>query len=895
MGALWGRPPITARRVPDQLAAEPQVGMNTPAGEVARAPRTRRAAGGLALAGTALGLLWAAVPDLLAPPAPCAARVRPRAAELLGNGTFERTGEGGVADWSPYGGGFAVADAAGRDSSRAIFVESRDAASAFGARQTLRLAPDAPRPLRVSGWSRAEGVDGAPDEGYSLYVDVEYDDGSTLPGQAAPFDPGTHDWQRREVRIHPDRPVRSVTVHALFRGRAGRAWFDDLSLEEVDPPPGTTIFEGVPVEPGRSAPARTAGRRTLATRDGLALELAGGRVTSLRLDGRERAAPAPSGFIARDVAAGSDFLHLGEGACGPLGLRLEAEATARADHVAFRGRLTDLRGADRAVTLLFALPLDARGWRWGDDARRSRVVLGEGEYLHAVRVPAGATGMLSRYPLAALYSDREGLALAVDVDPPAQYRLVYHAGTRQFYVAYDFGLPAGGSAPFAFVLFRFAPRWGFRAALERLYELFPEHYAARVSESGTWLPFRDAGTVPRWEDFGFKFHEGDAHVAADDARGILSFRYREPLVWWMPLPPEVPRREKHAFRALERRAAQGDPGARAVLSSGMAREDGRRALAFRSAPWCDGVAWSLNPNPRLPGAGSLFEAREVRGGRLDGEFLDSLEGYVTAELDYDPEHARRATAPPSFCPSSGRPVVLKGQAAWEYTRAAAAELRPGGRFVFSNGVPRRFGFLGPWIDVFGMEADWFPNGGWRPDDDATLSFWRATAFQKPFLLLFNTDFDRLTPELVERAFRRCLLYGIFPSFFSADAWHRPYWGEPAWYERDRPLFRKYVPLLRRLAAAGWRPVTDAECDNERLALERFGPDASGHLYLVLLNPGGRPEEGRVTLDPDRAREAGAARELLGGRAVDLSGGRFRAALEPHGAWVVEIAPRAAAR
>ncbi|HXG63307.1 MAG TPA: hypothetical protein VNO22_18195 [Planctomycetota bacterium] len=867
--------------------------MNDSAGKAVRALKGRTA-GGLALAGTALGLLWAAVPALLSTAPPCAARVRLRTAELLSNGSFEREGETGAADWNPHGRGFTVAEGAGRGGSRALGVESRDATSVLGARQTLLLARDAPRPLRVSGWSRSEGVDGTRDEGYSLFVDVEYGDGSMLPGQAAPFDAGTHGWQRREVRIHPDRPVRSVTVHALFRGRAGRAWFDDFSVEETDPPAGTEIFEGVPVEPGNSPPPRTAPRRTLATADGLVLELAGGRVTSLRLGGRERAVPAPSGFIARDAAAGSDFLHLPEGACAPLGLRLDTEAEAQADRVIFRGRLSDLRGTDRAVTLLFALPVDARGWRWGDDVRRSRPIAGRGEYLHAVRIPCGATGMLSRYPLGAIFSDAEGLALAVDVDPPAHYRIVYHAGTRQFYVAYDLGLPAGGSAPFSFVLFRFPPRWGFRAALERLYELFPERYAARILESGTWLPFGDAGAVPGWEDFGFKFHEGGEHAAADDARGILSFRYSEPLVWWMPMAPEVPRREEEARRELERRAASGDPGARAALFSGMARDDGRRAFVFRSAPWCDGAAWSLNPNPRSPAIRELFRVGEGPPG-LDGEFLDSLEGYVTAELDFDRDHARRATAPPSFCPSTGRPVIFKGQAAYEHARARAAEQRARGRFVFSNGVPRRFGFLCPWIDVLGMEADWFPDGRWRPDDDATLAFWRAMAFQKPFLLLFNTDFDRLTPELLERAFRRCLLYGIFPSCFSADAWNRPYWGVPAWYERDRPVFRKYVPLLRRLSAAGWHPVTHAACDNERLAVERFGPDASGHVYLVILNPGERDEEGRVILDPELARRVGRARELLGGRGVNLSESRFRASLEPHGAWVVEFAPSPKAR
>jgi len=70
------------------------------------------------------------------------------------------------------------------------------------------------------------------------------------------------------------------------------------------------------------------------------------------------------------------------------------------------------------------------------------------------------------YPLAAVWNERAGLSLALDMDHPAQYRLVYHAGTRQFFIAYDFGLTKAtarfpGSAGFRFVLYRFDPRWAF--------------------------------------------------------------------------------------------------------------------------------------------------------------------------------------------------------------------------------------------------------------------------------------------------------------------------------------------------------------------------------------------------------------------------------------------------
>ena len=107
------------------------------------------------------------------------------------------------------------------------------------------------------------------------------------------------------------------------------------------------------------------------------------------------------------------------------------------------------------MTLLFALPLDATGWQWGDDVRQSRRIEGSGEFANTISLRCGANGKMSLYPLAAVWSERAGLALGLDMDHPAQYRLVYHAGTKQFFIAYDFGLDQGHRK-----VSRAAPRFG---------------------------------------------------------------------------------------------------------------------------------------------------------------------------------------------------------------------------------------------------------------------------------------------------------------------------------------------------------------------------------------------------------------------------------------------------
>jgi hypothetical protein len=678
--------------------------------------------------------------------------------------------------------------------------------------------------------------------------------------------------------------VDSLTLHCLFRGHAGTAWFDDLSIEEVRPDSGASLFQGAPLRLLPRAASRATPRR-LATKDGLEITLQDDRIDSLKLAGRECASPAASGFLARDVAAGSNLYAFRRGRCDELGLGIESDFEAREDHVRVRGRLLNPGGRERAVTLVFAIPLEARGWRWGHDARRSVPVDESREYANVVAVPCGATGTISRYPLGSVASDREGLAIAVDPDPPAQFRIAYHGDARQLLVAYDLGLPAGAetTGEFRFAVYRFDGRWGFRAAAAKLYSLFPTAYAARSLEHGIWMPFFDVEKVRGWQDFGFKYHEGDGHAAFDDAQGILSFRYGEPMSWWMPMPPESPRTEAEAERLLEERARSADgKGARAVLAAGMKRADGTRAVSFRKTPWCDGAVWSVNPNPRL------HEPEPPVEGALDGAFLDSMEGWAAAELDHDPRHLPAGASLPSFTTDTKKPVLFKGQAAYERARAVAEELRPKGRLVFGNGVPHRFGFLCPWLDVLGTETNWFGDGTWQPASDEDMLHWRTMAFQKPYLLLLNTDFEKLTAADVERYFQRCLFYGMFPSMFSRNASDDSYWENPRWYDRDRPLFRKYVPLIRRAATAGWNPVTDAGSDNPRLFVERFGPDALGTMYVAVLNEQKGNERGRLTLPA----KGGAVRirELISGTEPAHDEEGVEVSLRPHEVWFLELRP-----
>ena len=115
--------------------------------------------------------------------------------ELLVNGSFEELQQGKPAHWSNWQQGYRVAPGEGRGGSQCVVCERREGEGEFGASQTLALNRTNIAPFIIRGWSKAENVSGSPDNGYSLYVDIVYADGSHLWGQTANFNCGTHDWE----------------------------------------------------------------------------------------------------------------------------------------------------------------------------------------------------------------------------------------------------------------------------------------------------------------------------------------------------------------------------------------------------------------------------------------------------------------------------------------------------------------------------------------------------------------------------------------------------------------------------------------------------------------------------------------------------------------------------
>ena len=746
--------------------------------------------------------------------------------------------------WRPWGEGFV------RDGDVFVCDNGVDDRVQRGASQTIVLDQKQPEPIVARAWSQAEAIGGSRNGDYALYLDLTYQDGTPLWGQVDAFNVGTHDWEEAEVMIFPEKPVQSVAFHMLLRRHSGQASFRDPELRVLKPPAGTCLFDGV------------------------AVSLVG---------------PAQEGFQVRDVAAGTDFFALDDSA---LELNLECETTRDNGTTFFDVVLSDTSGGDRAVTLVYAIPVAAAQCRWFDNPRRTLSVETGREYLNTARFAAGANGRLSRYPFAAVSNREDAIAIGIDMAHPAFFRTGYNADTGELFLAYDLGLtPEKPAVRLRFCKFAFDPEWGFRAAFDRYYAIFPELFVRRIEKQGLWMPFAKISQVAGWEDFGFRFKEGANETAWDDAHDIITFRYTEPMTWWMRMPEEMPRTLEAALAEAQRLAANGDSRAQAFLTSGFHDETGHFPARLLNTPWCNGAVWSINSMPGVQGEVTDFKnqwnaaLRErlygpKRQADLDGEYIDSSEGYVTDELDFHRDHFAIAETPLTFSTSKHQPAIFRGLIAFEYIRALANDVHAMDKLMMANSTPIRLCWLTPLLDVAGSETNWHTGDTWRPMSDSDLLFRRALCKGKPYCFLMNTEFEHFSHELVEKYMKRCLAYGMFPGFFSHNASQGHYFTRPELYNRDRNLFKKYMPLCKAVAEAGWQPVTGVRSNRDHIYIERFGDS-----YLTVFNDSDRPQQ--VTLTAEAPIDA-AIRELVQGQKVVWRQGQTTLALAPESVAVLEL-------
>lgn len=602
---------------------------------------------------------------------------------------------------------------------------------------------------------------------------------------------------------------------------------------------------------------------------------------------------------------GEDFAWAGEA----TGVAWVVVADApRAGELRVTGWLRD--DVARVLRIEAGLALPLAGKVWADDMSTTRVIDGsEPVYGNFAGGRYGMDARQSYYPFGVVEDGAKAWVIETDPSEPRVFGL--GAGTTYLKANYDVALTPEtlkfpGQATFRFSVYAVerGEEDGFRSALAEFFRRYPDYAERRVPRSGLWMPFSDISKLPGAEDFGFSFFEKVGERGADvdyaKANGVLTLMYAEPWLYWLPFDEGEARTPARALEKVRQLSALGSGWSRDLAASGLAGAardaSGDIHTKFMDLPWNKGARMEVSSDPDLaratPDGLNRAEAEWKRiaewldDPRVDGIYLDSMDAIV------QPDHAaaafQAADYPGTYTRAGRVPVMAPNVPQYEFTATLGALLRARGKYLMANFPLVDSPFLNRWIDIPGEETDWWSGGQYNPNSRTRLDYRRALSGRKPFGFLQSTDFSTFEGEPLRRYFETCVAYGFQPSFFSHNAADNPYWQDAKLMERDRPLFKTYVPLTRRLSDAGWQPVREARLvDAAGVRLEQFGRAAGGLWHLTLQN---QTETRRMT---ELVMPAGMARvawlDPLTGSAGWAEGGeRIPVTLSPHGLLVLDL-------
>lgn len=593
------------------------------------------------------------------------------------------------------------------------------------------------------------------------------------------------------------------------------------------------------------------------------------------------------------------------------------------------GELQYLSEGSSCVTLQITFPLKGEKWQWHSGLEKSNVMVRDTTYSDTVEIstklpPDGAfngqklsdggygdpvgQGSMSFYPLCAVSIDNRGEALGIDITLPIVYRLSAEKNKgliAEFDVATT---PLTEKFPnrafFKLSRFNFNSNWGMRAALKQYYSIYPESFKKRVATEGVWLPFTPLRSIKNWEDFGFAYHETAwnnfdkkegkrlPNILSDKGTGVLSFQYTEP--WDVQLPIFT---KEIAYDTLVSNKMIPIEHQEYLKNSATEDKNGLWQTRRLETPWFSSgwaVSITTNSDPDLEGNNryKYVKQDEITPAikmNVDGIYFDSMEWNWHHDLNYRIEHFKYTDYPLSFSKDVAKPAIWNFTSEFEFMKKIADEMHVQGKLVMGNGHHWN-PFAASNLDLFGAELSWYASDSHNSE---ALDFKRAISYQKPIVFLLNeglndkafTDAPYLGYEIY---FEKLMAYGFFPSFFSTDASSDPYWMDSEKIENGRLFFKKYIPIIKKIAGAGWEPITGAVCNLDSVRIERFGDTEA--LFFTIRNNRSKEAQCVVSIDLKalKVSEKFSAMEMIKELPVKVENNKLYLTIPAHRTQVINI-------
>jgi hypothetical protein len=588
-----------------------------------------------------------------------------------------------------------------------------------------------------------------------------------------------------------------------------------------------------------------------------------------------------------------------QGHIAEQGLELQAQWSAKPDHLELDGVLRDSRGVDRCVELKLLLPISGTEWTWGNGIQAEEPLIApvEGERRGAATI----------YPIATLTNISQNAGLALAIPPTSPTYFVTGASENGLYVILRIGLsphtmPAGQTS-FHLLAYRHDPAWGLRAALEKYYRIYRDpFFSRRVKKIGAWT-WQSASALinPQF----YAFHEAGTHTwklaySGIDARKVAEATYstandpnegpvgstsedfsrieeldedKKYAIASLPYTivgqrqiirlPAMPKNLGDAMQVLDRWSTDqpiildGPPQSvsyrsaaehKAIIRSCMLY-DAQQQPSIRIRQYRGpSITFVTNPNPRLFSDQQIPTVAKyelnyylpmlMASKRMDGCYVDSLGEWCTPD-NYRHEHFKFSSVPLTYAGNPPQPCLWNLQSHAEYLWELGRQMHAADKIVFGNGVHSDRLLLGFALDAMGMEG--LPS--YHKLDE--LYARRVAAGSKPYTVL--NAHGKNTPEL----WNSCLYMGMLVGCNTPEGAQQE---------------RRYLPVIIRINESGWEPVTDATAQPNTVGIERWGGTDGRSLYFTVMNRSMLPLTATIKVNVNALHLSGTVHvtELLDG-------------------------------
>ena len=602
----------------------------------------------------------------------------------------------------------------------------------------------------------------------------------------------------------------------------------------------------------------------------LKLELAdNGNIAGVELSGEKLMAGLGGGFFLREPNSDKKVPMVGTAVskdgklhltlASPLQAKVSAVITEGDGFIEVAGVLEDLTGKDRGLWLGFNVPVNTTGWKWGKTLSTSPIITKEN--------PAYAEEN-NMVPIPAVWTTNGGIALSIPPTDPCVFEVGADADGIRIQMA--FGLSKDtvkfpSKAPFRFRIYSIDGAWGFRDALAKYYDWYPEYYRIdqrvmkALNHHHDWINMNFVGDTiktdrlinPDVKEY-MAYTKTSARI--QNLKGVTELKTNEQFLDAIA--------KTDTIQHYEKKGAANSPllkeGRAALINSICYNPDGSFGTFKASA---DGVDFPHNCDPDLfadktphaPVYADMY-LRKAEDLRKLGNFIsihwDRLGGWSNF-LNYRRDHFAYIDHPLTF-DQEGRVCIHTQFTNYELFDAYRLLLKQGGLFHEAAGmkmyswkkIPNRPAgqMQGGQFFLASVVAGGWQEGSFKPIGLGGFDFERMVVGRKSYRISSGNIVAHEEPptlEAVKNALAKTTAYGFacpvqIQYFYPLG--HPGYLKDFSWYTKPehKALWDKYEPANLAIRLAGWEPVTHAYSNSDAVQLQRFG--RGDEIYLTVWGP-----------------------------------------------------------